>query len=107
VRGDRRHRHPAAVRIEQAVDQVQISRPAASRADCQLTGQRGLACRRERRRLLVPGVLPADAVSTAERVGEPVSESPGIPYTRRTPDAFRVDTMTSATVVAIICSFCL
>ena len=35
----------------------------------------------------------------------PFSESPGIPYTRRTPDAFSVATMTSATVLAIVCSF--
>ena len=34
----------------------------------------------------------------------PFSESPGMPYTRRTPDAFSVATMTSATVVAMICS---
>src|ERR1700678_3244036 len=32
----------------------------------------------------------------------PLSESPGSPYTRRTPDAFSVATMTSATVVVIL-----
>jgi hypothetical protein len=31
----------------------------------------------------------------------PFTESPGIPHTRRTPDAFSVATITSATVVAI------
>jgi hypothetical protein len=31
----------------------------------------------------------------------PFSESPGIPYTRRTPDAFSVATMASATVAII------
>ena len=35
----------------------------------------------------------------------PFTESPGIPYTRRTPDAFSAVTMTSATVLAMICSF--
>jgi len=35
----------------------------------------------------------------------PFSESPGIPYTRCTPDAFNVATAISATVLAIICSF--
>jgi hypothetical protein len=35
----------------------------------------------------------------------PFSESPGIPYTRWTPDAFNVATITSATVLAIVCSF--
>src|SRR6201996_7525135 len=36
----------------------------------------------------------------------PFSESPGSPYTRRTPDLFSVATITSATVVAIVRSFC-
>jgi hypothetical protein len=31
----------------------------------------------------------------------PFSESPGMPYTRRTPDAFKIDTITSATLEAI------
>jgi len=35
----------------------------------------------------------------------PFSESPGIPYTRRTPDARNAETTTSATVLAIVCSF--
>ena len=36
---------------------------------------------------------------------KPFSESPGIPYIRRTPDSFKVATITSATVLAIVCSF--
>jgi hypothetical protein len=32
----------------------------------------------------------------------PFSESPGIPYTWRTPESFRIDTITSATVAAIV-----
>jgi len=70
--GDRQHRDPAAVGVEQAVDQVQVARPAARRAHRQLAGQRGLARRRERRRLLVPHVLPGDPAVAAQRVGEPV-----------------------------------
>jgi hypothetical protein len=35
----------------------------------------------------------------------PFSESPGSPYTRRTPDAFSVETITSATVAVIVRSF--
>ncbi len=35
----------------------------------------------------------------------PFSESPGSPYTRRTPDALSVETMTSATVAVILWSF--
>src|SRR6202034_3434405 len=72
VRGDRQHRHPAAVGVEQAVDQVQVAGPAAARADRELAGQRRLAARRERGRLLVPDVLPDDAAVAAHRIGEPV-----------------------------------
>ena len=36
---------------------------------------------------------------------KPFRESPGSPYTRRTPDAFSVATMTSATVAVIVWSF--
>ena len=60
VRGDRQHRHPAAVRVEQPVDQVQVARSAAARAHRELAGQRGLGGRRERRRLLVADVDPGD-----------------------------------------------
>jgi hypothetical protein len=43
LRGDREDRNSAAVRIEQAVDQMQVSRSAAAGAHRQLTGQPGLA----------------------------------------------------------------
>jgi hypothetical protein len=75
VRGDREHRHPAALRVEQAVDQVQVARAAARGADRELAGRRGLARRRERCCLLVADVLPDDLTVAPE----PFTESPGSP----------------------------
>src|SRR5215471_16499288 len=45
----------------------------------------------------------SQAISPSRRIASvnPFSESPGIPYTRCTPDAFSVATITLATVVAI------
>ncbi len=79
LRGDRQHRHPAAVRVEQAVDQVQVARPAARRAHRKLPGQRRLRGRGERRGLLVADVLPGDAARPAQRIGESIQRVPGSP----------------------------
>ena len=49
VRGDRQHRYAAALRVEQAVDQVQVARSAAACAHRQLSGQRGVGRRGETR----------------------------------------------------------
>jgi hypothetical protein len=38
LRRDGQHRHPRALTIEQAIDQVQVARPAAPCADRELTG---------------------------------------------------------------------
>ena len=72
VRGDRQHRNPAALRVEQTVDQMQVARPAAAGADRKLSGQRRIGGRRERGRLLVTDVLPSDFTGTPDRVGESV-----------------------------------
>jgi hypothetical protein len=72
VRGDRQHRNPAALRVVETVDQVQVARAAAAGADRQLSGQRGIRRRRARGRLLVTDVLPRDFAGAPERVGEPV-----------------------------------
>ena len=45
VRGDREHRHAAALSVEEPVDQVQVPRAAARRAHGQLAGARGLSGR--------------------------------------------------------------
>jgi len=61
-----------AVRVVQAVDEVQVARPAAARAYSQLPGQRRLGGRRERGGLLVPDMLPGNLAVPAQRVGETV-----------------------------------
>src|ERR1700716_3102089 len=83
---------------------MQVARPAAAGADRQLAGDRGLAPRRERGGLLVAGVLPRPPPRPAARRSasvKPLSESPGNPYTRRTPAFLRVSTIRSEMVRAI------
>ena len=58
--------------IEEAVDQVQITGPAASGADRELARQMRLGTRSERGHLLVPDMHPVYPALTAERVGQPV-----------------------------------
>ena len=72
VRGDREHRDARAVAVEQAIDEVQIARPAAARADGELAGQMRLGAGRERRDLLVPDMDPLDLALPAQRVGQAV-----------------------------------
>ena len=48
VRRDRQHRYAAALRVEEAVDQMQVAGPAAARANRQLPGQRSIGGRGER-----------------------------------------------------------
>ena len=72
VRSDRQDGHPAAVGVEQAVDQVQVARPAASSAYRQFPGQRRLPGSRERGRLLMTHMVPGDPPGPAQRVGESV-----------------------------------
>jgi hypothetical protein len=81
------------------------ARSAARRAHREFPGQRRLASGRERSGLLVTSV--SQLIPPARRIASvnPFSESPGIPYTRRTPDAFNVATITSAGVLAIIAPF--
>ena len=72
VRGDREHRHPAALRVVETVDQMQVARAATACADRQLSGQRGIRRRRERGCLLVTDVLPRDFAGAPDRVGETI-----------------------------------
>ena len=58
--------------VEQAVDQVQIARPAAPGTDRELTPQVRLGARREGRNLLVPDMHPVDLTLAANSIGNPV-----------------------------------
>ena len=72
LRGDGEHRRAAAMRIEQAVDEMQIAGAARPRADGKLAGDLRFARRGEGRDLLMPDVDPVDRLSLAQRVGEAV-----------------------------------
>ena len=62
VRRYREDRRSAAVAVEQAVDQMQISRSAAPGADSQFAGQLRLRAGCECSGLLVPDMHPFDFV---------------------------------------------
>jgi hypothetical protein len=72
LRGNRQHRRAAAVRIEQAVDEMQIAGAARPRAyrelSCNLRFARGgKGCD-----LLMPDVNPVDRLSFAQRIGKAI-----------------------------------
>ena len=72
VRGDRQHRHAAAIAVEQAIDQVQVARPAAAGADRELAGEVRLGTGGEGAGFLVAHVHPFDRLVPAQRIGDAV-----------------------------------
>ena len=72
MRGDAEHGNARAVAVEQAVDEVQIARPAAAGADRELTRQMRLGAGREGGDLLVPDMDPLDLPLAAYRVRQAV-----------------------------------
>ena len=60
--------------VEQAVDQMQVARPAAAGADRELTGHLRLGARGEGGSLLVTHVDPLDGVEPVQRIGEAVQQ---------------------------------
>ena len=72
LRGDGEHRRAAAMRIEQAVDEMQIAGTARPRADRKLAGDLRFSRGGKGRDLLMPDVNPVDRLSLAQRVGEAV-----------------------------------
>ena len=58
--------------VEQPVDEMQIARSAAARADRELAGQMRLGAGREGRDLLVPDMEPLDLALPANGVGQAV-----------------------------------
>jgi hypothetical protein len=69
---DREDGYPAAMAVEEPVDQMEIPGPAAPRADRQLTGQMRLGPGRKRRGFLVPHMDPLNFFLPAQGVGEAV-----------------------------------
>ena len=59
---NRGHRHAAAMRVEQPVDEMQIAGAAGAGADRKAAGHLGFARGRERRDLFVAHVNPVDGL---------------------------------------------
>jgi len=70
VRGQRQHGGAGALRVVQALKQMRVPRPTATRAHRQPSGQLGLGGSRERRRFLVAHMDPFDALGAADRVDQ-------------------------------------
>ncbi|GJE69732.1 hypothetical protein CHKEEEPN_1261 [Methylorubrum podarium] len=72
VGGDGQHRRAGAVRVEQAVDEMEVARPAGAGADREFAGDLRLARGGERRDLLVADMDPVDDAAAADRFRDPV-----------------------------------
>jgi hypothetical protein len=75
--GDRQDGYPAAVGVEQPVEQVRVPGTAARGADRQLAGDGRIRRCGEGRSLLVSHVQPLDVAVAAQRIGEPVQRVAG------------------------------
>jgi hypothetical protein len=98
VRREREHRNTAALGVEQAVDEVQVARSAARRADRQLAGGGGLTCGGERGRLFVAHVLPGHVRLAAQCVGQAVQRVARQPVDATDARGFQVAMTMSASV---------
>ncbi len=72
LRGDGEHRRAAAMRIEQAVDEMQIAGPHDPAQTGKLAGDLRFGRGGKGGDLLMPDVDPVDRLSLAQRVGEAV-----------------------------------
>ena len=66
MRSQGQYRHAAAVGVEQAVDQMQVARPATAGAYRQLAGQMGFGTGGERGGFLVAHMDPLDLILAAQ-----------------------------------------
>src|ERR1700679_1155406 len=72
LRSNGEDRNPAALAVEQPVDQVQVPGTARAGANCQFTSQRCLSSGSEGSCLLVPSVHPGDVTASTQSVGKTV-----------------------------------
>jgi hypothetical protein len=72
LRRNGKHWYARPLTIEQAVDEVQIARSAASRADRKLSCQVRLGTGRKGRDLLMTDVDPLNLALSPQRIGKPV-----------------------------------
>ena len=69
---DGQHRHPVALAVKQAVDEMQVPRTARPRADSKLAGDMGLRSGGKRCHLLVPRPHPTDFLLPMKAVAQSV-----------------------------------
>ena len=81
--GDRQHRHAVAVAVEQAVDQMQVARPAGAGADRQLAADVRFRAGGEGGDLFVTRRHPLNGAHAVQAVAQPVQGISGHP-----PDTF-------------------
>src|SRR5260221_13329900 len=72
LRGDRQHGHTRPMRVEQAVDQVQIAGSAGAGADRKLASDVGFAGCCEGSHLLMAHMNPFDLAAAAQRFRETI-----------------------------------
>ena len=72
VRGQRQHRHTAAMGVEQAVDQMQVAGPATAGTHRQFAGQMRFSACGKGCGFFVAHVNPLDLLLAAQRVGKAV-----------------------------------
>jgi hypothetical protein len=70
--GNRQHRHVVAVAVKQAVDQMQVARPAGAGADGQFTGQLRFSACGKGGNLFMAGGHPFDGLHLVEAVAQSV-----------------------------------
>jgi hypothetical protein len=75
--GDGKYRHMTAMAVEQAVDQVQIARTAASRANRKRFGDSGLGTGREGCHFLMTNMHPVNFSKPSWAIVEPVQAISG------------------------------
>ena len=69
LRRNREYRHPIAMTIEEAVDEVKIARPATARADGKPSCEMGLRPRSKCGYLFMPYMQPFDLLTLPDDIG--------------------------------------
>jgi hypothetical protein len=72
VRSDTEDGYARSMALEQAVDEMQVARPAAAGADRKVAGEMCLGARREGGDLFMPHVNPLDRALAADCIGDTV-----------------------------------
>jgi hypothetical protein len=89
LRSDGQDRHAAALAIVQAIDQMQISGPAASGAYGQFVREMGLRAGRERRSFLMAYTNPLNIRASANRIRDAIERIAWYPVNSLNPRLYQ------------------